>query len=96
MGEVYANRMIGVSENDDRALRQAASTFEHAWFERHPRTPHEAMLTTRELRPLLECLRGNPFLKNPERLWDEEVVRQSWAILLERWPRDENGNYRAR
>jgi len=52
------------------------------------------MVTTRELRPLLERLRGNPFLKNPERLWDEEVVRQSWAMLLERWPRAQNGNYR--
>jgi hypothetical protein len=44
------------------------------------------MLTARELRPLFEHLRGNPFVKNPERLWDEEVVRQSWAKLIERWP----------
>jgi len=80
--------MKGVRKSD-RALRIEASSFESAWRARNPQTHHEAMLAARELRPLSERLRGNPYLKTPERLWDEEVVRQTWVMLNARWPRGE-------
>ena len=77
--------MNAVREKEYRHLRAAASEYEREWLKRHPHTHHEAMLTARELRPLFENLRGNPFVKTPERLWDEEVVQQTWIKLVARW-----------
>ena len=53
----------GVSENDDRALREAAHEYERAWMKRAPHTHHDAMIAARELRPLFERLHGNPFVR---------------------------------
>ena len=77
---------LGMRENDDRALREAAHEYERAWMKRAPHTHHDAMIAARELRPLFKRLHGDPFGKTPERLRDEEVVRQTWARLYERWP----------
>ena len=90
MGEVYANRMIGVSENNWKAFveqRRAAAKAEREWLKKNPTTPQQAIASSLELLNIYESLHGDPFVKDEITLREEEEARQAWKRLYERWPR---------
>ena len=90
MGEVYANTMIDVSENDWKGFverRRAAAKAERELARRDPMPPELAISLSLEMLNLYESLHGNPFVKDEITLREEEEVRQTWKRLRERWPR---------
>ena len=90
MGEVYANTMIGVSENDWKRFVEnwrAAEAADREWLRKNPTSPQQAIAWSLELLNIREALHGNPFAKDAITLREEEEVRRTWARLRERWPR---------
>ena len=90
MGEVYANRMIGVSENDWKtfvANWRAADAADRQWQRQNPVSPQQAIAFSLELLNIREALHGDPFIKDEIRLKEEQEVRETWKRLRERWPR---------
>jgi hypothetical protein len=91
MGEVYANTMNGVQEkNDWKAFVERwriAEKAERELARRDPMRPELAIELSLEMLNLYESLHGNPFVKDPITLREEEEVRQAWKRLRERWRR---------
>ena len=79
-----------MSENDWKRFvdeRRAVARIERQLLRQNPPTPEQAVADALELLNIYESLHGDPFVKDEITLREEEQVRETWARLIERWPR---------
>src|ERR1051325_115195 len=87
-GEVYANTMNVVAENDWKAFaerwREVAKE-ERRLTRLNPPTSREAIAWCLSSLRMYERMHGNPFVKDAVTRRKEAEAREAWALVRERW-----------